>query len=74
MGNSWHHSVQNVLPCHLQSKNIKNRIYETRILPVFLYGFETWFPTLRNEYSLSSFEGRVLSRIFKLKKAEVVGS
>jgi hypothetical protein len=36
-----YHSVQNLLPSHLLSKNIKIRIYKTIILPVVLYGCET---------------------------------
>jgi hypothetical protein len=36
---------------HLLSKNIKIRIYKTIILPVVLYGCETWSLTLREEHS-----------------------
>jgi hypothetical protein len=39
-------------------------IYKTVILPVVLYGCETWFLTLREEYRLRVFENRVLRRIF----------
>ncbi|PNF26869.1 hypothetical protein B7P43_G16264 [Cryptotermes secundus] len=46
-GNACYHSVQNLLSSHLLSKNIKIRIYESIILPVILYGCETWCPTLR---------------------------
>jgi hypothetical protein len=37
-----YHSVQNLLSSHLLSKNVKIRIYKTTILPVVLYGCETW--------------------------------
>jgi hypothetical protein len=36
----------------LLSKNIKIRIYKTIILPVVLYGCETWSLTLREEHRL----------------------
>jgi hypothetical protein len=43
------------------------------ILPVFLYGCETWSLTLREEYGLRVFENKVLRRIFGPKKDEVTG-
>ena len=41
--NACYHSVQNLLSSRLISKNLKNKIYRTVILPVILYGCETWF-------------------------------
>jgi hypothetical protein len=41
----------------------------TIILPVVLYGCETWSLILREEHRLRVFENRVLRRIFGLKKA-----
>jgi hypothetical protein len=38
--NACYHSVQNLLPSHLLSKNLKIRIYKIIILPVVLYGCE----------------------------------
>jgi hypothetical protein len=49
------------------------RIYETIILPLVLYGRETWSLTLREEHRLRVFENRVLRRIFGPKKDEVTG-
>jgi hypothetical protein len=43
------------------------------ILPVVLYGCETWFLTVREEYRLRVFENRVLRRIFAPKRGEVTG-
>jgi hypothetical protein len=40
---------------------------------VVLYGSETWYLTLREEYRLRVFEKRVLWRVFGLKKDEVKG-
>jgi hypothetical protein len=46
-GNACYRSVQNLLSSRLLSKNIKIRIYKSIILPVVLYGCETWSLTLR---------------------------
>jgi hypothetical protein len=55
----------------LLSKNLKIRIYKTIILPVVLYGCETWSLTLTEEHTLRVFENRVLRRIFRPKTDEV---
>jgi hypothetical protein len=55
----------------LISKKIK--IYRTIILPVVLYGCETWSVTLREEHRLRVLENRVLRRIFGPKRDEVTG-
>jgi hypothetical protein len=57
----------------LLPKNIKIRIYKTIILPVVLYGCETWSLTLREEHRLRVFENRVLRRIFGPKRDDVTG-
>jgi hypothetical protein len=72
-GNACYHSVQNLLSPRLLSKNIKIRIYRTIILPVVLYGCETWSLTLREEHRLRVFENRVLRRIFGPRRDEVTG-
>jgi hypothetical protein len=54
-------------------KSLKIRIYKTIILPVVLYGCETWSLTLREEHRLRVFEKRVLRRIFGPKRDEVTG-
>ena len=43
------------------------------ILPVVLYGCETWSLTLRYEHRLRVFENRVLRRIFGPKRDGVTG-
>ena len=63
--------MQNLLSSSLLSKNIKIKTYRTIILPVVLYGFETWSLTLREERRLRMFENRVLRRIFGPKRDEV---
>jgi hypothetical protein len=53
------------------SKIVKIKIYRTIILPVVLYGCETWSLTLKEERRLRVFENRVLRRIFGSKRDEV---
>ena len=66
--NACYHSVQNVLSCGFLSNNTKIKIYRTIILPVVLYGCETWSLTLVEERRLRVFENRVLRRIFGPKR------
>ena len=68
-----YHSVQNILSSRLLSKNLKIKIYRTLILPVVLYGGETWSLTLEKERKLRVFENMVLRRIFGPRKDEVTG-
>jgi hypothetical protein len=51
-------------------KNLKIKIYKTVILPLVLYGCETWSLTLGKEYRLRVFENRVLRRIFGPKRGK----
>jgi hypothetical protein len=51
----------------------KVKIYRTIILPVVLYGCETWSLTLREEHRIRAFENRVLRIIFGPKRDEVTG-
>jgi hypothetical protein len=67
------HAVQNLLSSRLLSGNAKIKLYKTIILPVILYGCETWSLTLREEHRLMVFENRVLRRIFGPTKDEVTG-
>ena len=55
------------------SKNLKIKTYRTIILPVVLYGCETWSLILREERRLRVFENRVLRRVFGPKRDEVTG-
>jgi hypothetical protein len=69
-GNACYYSVQNLFSSRLISKNLKIKIYKTVILPVVLYGCETWSLTLREEHKLRVYENRVLRRIFGHKREE----
>ena len=57
----------------LLSKNLKIKIYRIIILPIVLYGCETWSLTLREERKLRVFENMVLRKIFGPRKDEVTG-
>ena len=65
--------MQNLLSSSLLSKNLKTEIYRTIILPVVLYGCETWSLTLREERRLRVFENRVLRKVFGPMRDEVTG-
>jgi hypothetical protein len=65
--------VQNLFSSTFLLKSVKSKIYRTLILPVILYGCETWSVTLREEFRLRVFENRVLRTIFGPKRDEVTG-
>ena len=63
--------LKNPLSSSLLLKNLKIKIYRTIILPVVLYGCDTWSLILREERRLRVFENWVLRRIFGPKREEV---
>src|SRR5215469_7188622 len=71
LGNACYYLVQNLLSSSLLSQNLKIKIYRTIILPVVLYGCETWSLTLREEHRLRVFQSRVLRRVCGPKRDEV---
>jgi hypothetical protein len=62
-GNVYYHAVQNVLSYHWLYRNIKIKTYRIIMLPVILYGCETWPLTLTEEHWLRVIEKRVLRKI-----------
>jgi sorting nexin-29 len=50
-GNACYRLVENLLSFSLLSKDTKIKIYRTIILPVVVYGCETWSLTLRKEHN-----------------------
>jgi hypothetical protein len=70
-GNACYYSVRNLLSSRLIPKNLKIKIYKTVILPVVLYGCETWSLTSGKEHRLRVFENRELRKIFVPKREEV---
>jgi hypothetical protein len=61
------------LSSRLLSKNVKVRKCKTVLLPVVLYGSETWPLTVTEEHRMRVFENRVLRKIFGPKGEEVIG-
>jgi hypothetical protein len=59
-------SQSSVLPPAV--RNVKDKSYKIIILPVVLYGCETWSVTLREQHKLRVFENRVLRGIFGPKR------
>jgi hypothetical protein len=57
----------------LLPKSVKIKIHRTIILPVVLYGCETWSFILKEEGRLRIFENMILRRIFGTKRDEVTG-
>jgi hypothetical protein len=54
------------------SKGLNSNIYETTILPIVLYGCETWSRTLWEEHRLRVFKNRVLRSVYGPKGEKVV--
>ena len=73
MGDACYYSLEKILSSRLLSKNLKGYTYKTVILPVALYGCETWSLTLREEHRLRVFENKVHRKIFGAKRDEITG-
>jgi len=61
------------LPSQLISRKLKLKIYRTVILPVILYGCESWSRTLSDEHKLRVFENKVLRKIYGPKRGATTG-
>jgi hypothetical protein len=60
-----------LLFCYPKIKEIN--VHRTIILPVVLYGYESWWLTLTEDRWLRVFENRVLRRIFGPRRDKVMG-
>jgi hypothetical protein len=60
-------------PKTLSRQNVKFKIYSTTVLPVVLYGCETWSLALREERRLRVCENKVLRGMFGPKRDELTG-
>ena len=68
MGNACYYSLEKILSSRLLSKKLKVNTYKTILLPVVLYGCETWSLILREEHRLRVFENKVLRNISGAKR------
>jgi hypothetical protein len=57
----------------LLTRNVNVKLKKNTILPVVLYGCESWSLTLREEHKLRVFENRAIRRISGPKKDDVTG-
>ena len=73
MENARYYSLEKMLSSRLLSKKLKVNTYKTVILPVVLFGYETWSLALRKEQKFKVFENKVLRTIFGAKKGEITG-
>jgi hypothetical protein len=64
---------QNLLSSHPLSKKIMIKIYKIIIVPLVLYGCETWSFTFREGHRRKVFENRVQRRIFAPKRGQIIG-
>jgi hypothetical protein len=72
--NACYHSFKSLLlSSRLLFRNVRVKIHRIILLPVVLYGCETWSLTLREEHRLKMFENKVLRRISGPKRDEVTG-
>ena len=67
MGNACYYLLAKILSSRLLSQKLKVNVYKTSILPVVLYGCETWSLTLREEHRLRVLQNKVLRKTFGAK-------
>ena len=72
---NYNHKMHNIYSLHIFTifllQNSKIKVYRSIILPVALYGCETWSLTLKEERRLRVFENMVLRGISKPTRDEV---
>ena len=59
------------MPSCLLYRTVKLKVFTTIILPVVVYGCETWSVALREKHMLSVFENSAMTRIFGTRREEV---
>ncbi|KAJ4429113.1 hypothetical protein ANN_26114 [Periplaneta americana] len=72
MGNACYYSTEKLLSSNLLSKNLKVNVYKTVILPVVLYGCETWTLTLKEEQKLRVFENKQKDSVLHISISIIV--
>ena len=73
MRNACYYLLEKILSSRLLLKKLKVNTYKTTILPVVLYGCETWSLTMREEQRLRVFENKELRKKFLAKRDEITG-
>ena len=68
MGNVYYYSLEKILSSRLLSRKLKVNTYKTIIIPVVLYGCETWSLAWRGKHRLRVFENKVLRKLFGAKR------
>ena len=71
MGNTCYYLLEKILLSHLLPMELKVNTHKTIILPVVLYGYETWFLILREKHRLRVFENKVLGKKFGLREMKL---
>jgi hypothetical protein len=71
LGNACNHVFYNLLRWYWLSKNIQIKIYRNIILPLVLYGCETWSLTSKEEHRLRVLKSKVLKKIVGPKMDKV---
>ena len=74
MVSACYYSLEKILSSRLLLRRLKVNAHKIIILPVVLYGCETWSLALREEHRLSVFENKVLRKIFGAKRDEITGN
>ena len=64
LANRCYYGLSRQLSCRVLSRHTKSTLYKTLILPVLLYGAETWTLSLADEHALGVFERKVLRKIY----------
>ena len=73
MRKACYYLLEIILSSRLLSKKLKVNTCKTIILPVVLYGCETWSLMLREEHRLRVFGNKILRIIFGAKRDEITG-
>ena len=72
-GNACYHLVQNPLYSNVLTKNKKDKIYRTLILPVAWLDVRCGLSHSMEDHRLRVFENRVQRKIFRTKRDKVTG-
>jgi hypothetical protein len=63
--------MMQVIPSDLTNQSLSPLLSKTIIVPVFLYGCETWHLTVMEEHKLRVSENRVVRRILDMRERKL---